>query len=1173
MKAQPKPLDFGGNGINGSVDAYGRIIALNFYHHKHGYATLTSAPPFDESKRYDPSAVRAYRAALANLEGFGINPSVPLEPVSATSDGICVRQELAGESARCSVVTYVAGGIVVQHWEAEGCTLSFSENYQLMRCAYTQLTEGGPLPMPPIETSSDRFLDCWRIRNEAIGAVIVRGYPREPVNHATIEFAFCEEDRGGPAYFHLQRTLTPALERVSRRWDAWWAAVPADPLLRRGLSYGYHMAVPVDDTTCLLTDHMLLPLSWNRDAYYVALALLHWPGRPAEMREIVRRHLLWMFERADRPDGAWGRCYLANGRIKDPAFQLDQQLFPLLELTDYMLMTGDRVTFARLKPVVQQVLDMLMARRAPDAALFPTDETPADDPIALPYHLSSHILFWKVLDRLDQLGMPVRGMADEIRAAVTRYFSTNLDGATVWAYATDGHGGMHLYHDANDFPTVLAPAWGFCSADDPVWRATMEFAFSDANKDGVYNGRLGSVHTRAPWPLGDVQDMLVARALGDAAREAAAVARLRHAAQPDGSLPEASDPETGAVASRAWFAWPNAAYACTVLNAFSPREEMPVNIDAHARIREKLTTLYGADLAVGTYAALEPLLAPVSPGKSGNLPLSEKDVMLIAYGDHVRREGEAPLRTLNNLLHTLYRDSPPVSSLHILPFYPWSSDDGFSVIDYFQVDPALGTWDDVRQIGRRYRLMFDAVFNHISAGSDWFQAFLRGEAPYDAYFVALPEGTDVSLVTRPRTHPLLTPFETASGTRHVWTTFSADQIDLNAANPDVLVALTRALRFYVEQGAQYIRLDAIAFLWKIVGTTSIHLPETHLIIQLWRDVLDIIAPDVMLITETNVPHVENISYFGDGTDEAQMVYNFALPPLVLHTLATGDAGHLSAWAKTITRVSDRSTFFNFTASHDGIGLRPVQDILSADEVAALVARTLAHGGHVSMKNNSDGTQSPYEMNITWFDAITAPEVTAERPDIAIDRFMVSQAIMLAMLGVPGIYFHSLFGSRNDHAGVEATGRFRSINREKLDADALLKELQTPGTFRYNVHLRYRHLLLVRTLEPAFHPLGMQTVHDVHPGLFVLERISPNGRERMLAVHNVTGDTIVVALPGEGRWTDTLNGAVVEMGQPLRVAPYQVMWLSPSGRHHYLSENPGRPPTIISNVTGLDDAMQ
>jgi glucosylglycerate phosphorylase len=556
-----------------------------------------------------------------------------------------------------------------------------------------------------------------------------------------------------------------------------------------------------------------------------------------------------------------------------------------------------------------------------------------------------------------------------------------------------------------------------------------------------------------------------------------------------------------------------------------------------ARIRDTLKTLY-PDAYAEIDHQLTKLIHPAAPAAK-TLSLSERDVMLIAYGDHVFRADEKPLKTLDDVLAQL---ALPLTSVHLLPFYPYSSDDGFSVIDYYQIDPALGTWEDVRRLSTRYRLMFDAVFNHISAHSEWFQAFLRGEKPYTDYFVTLDANADVSKVVRPRTHPLLTPFETANGRQYIWTTFSDDQIDLNIMNPDVLIELVKALLFYVEQGAQYIRLDAIAFLWKEVGTTSLHLPETHAVIQLMRDVLDLVAPEVILITETNVPHEENLSYFGDGTNEAQLVYQFTLPPLILHTLHIGDARQLTEWAKTIKRISDRTTFFNFTASHDGIGLRPVQGILSEAETDALVQRTLAHGGRVSYRNNSDGTQSPYEMNITYFDAITAPEITNQNPDMAVDRFILSQAIMLAFVGMPGIYLHSLFGSRNDHKGVQATGRARSINREKLNADELLATLADSTSLTHNVFQRYKQLLEIRTSEPAFHPLGEQQVLDVHPQIFALERTSPDGTSRVLALHNISGETVTYTPAAEISGVDLFGEKPIERGSSISLTPYQVCWI-------------------------------
>lgn len=550
----------------------------------------------------------------------------------------------------------------------------------------------------------------------------------------------------------------------------------------------------------------------------------------------------------------------------------------------------------------------------------------------------------------------------------------------------------------------------------------------------------------------------------------------------------------------------------------------------------RLRSLYPAEAAARTLDALMALVDGYSIPRSSPAALTEKDALIIAYGDHVQSPPEAPLLTLHHALEAL---NVPVGGLHVLPFYPYSSDDGFSVIDYEAVDPALGSWDDIERLGRDYRLMVDGVFNHISAESAWFAAFRRGEPPYDQYFVVADPALDYSLVTRPRTLPLLTPVETASGTQHVWTTFSADQIDLNFANPAVLIEVARILLDYVQHGASLIRLDAIAFLWKEPGTTCIHLPETHSVIKILRDVLDLAAPHVLLITETNVPHVENLSYFGNGSDEAQLVYQFPLPPLIAHSLLTGSAHHLAEWAASLEPLAFGDTFFNFTASHDGVGVRPVSGILSDAELAALAQAALDHGGQVSYRAMPDGSRSPYELNITWFDLITAPGVTASDPETAVRRFLVSQAIMLAMAGVPGIYLPSLFGGRNDIAGMERTGRARSINRRKYDAGALRAELDDPEALSSRVLERYRNLLALRAMEPAFHPNGSQRVHRLNERVVALERVSPAGDARVLALHNVSAQTVTLKLP-DGRWQDLIGGGVVET--QIELAAYQIAWL-------------------------------
>ncbi|MCA9898977.1 MAG: alpha-glucosidase C-terminal domain-containing protein [Ardenticatenaceae bacterium] len=560
--------------------------------------------------------------------------------------------------------------------------------------------------------------------------------------------------------------------------------------------------------------------------------------------------------------------------------------------------------------------------------------------------------------------------------------------------------------------------------------------------------------------------------------------------------------------------------------------------DMNQEILEHLTFLYGTETAVQLLPKLAGLVEAVRPQlptqTASDRAFTERDTVLITYGDQVQTPGEAPLQTLANFCAKKLNGR--IQTIHLLPFYPYSSDDGFSVIDYQAVDPALGSWDEVAAFHDNFQLMFDAVINHISAQSGWFHGYLQGNPAYDDFFVAVDPEADLTAVFRPRALPLLTPFETASGTRHLWTTFSDDQIDLNYANPAVLLAVLETLLFYVAQGATYVRLDAIGFMWKEIGTRCLNLPQTHRIIQLMRSVLDEVAPQVMLITETNIPHQENISYFGNGRNEAQMVYNFSLPPLLLHTFHTGNAQQLSDWASSLELPSQRVTFFNFCASHDGIGVTPARGILSNDEIEAMAERVRALGGLVSYKANGDGTQAAYELNINYLNALGVPGADESDERIA-RRFLASQAIMLALRGVPGIYFHSLFGSQNWHEGVQQTGRNRTINRQKFQRDALEEALQSG--LRQHIFAGYSHLLRLRTTEKAFHPVGAQKILDLHPAVFAVLRSYE--KEALLCLHNVSAQAITLNLPLTGR--DLVTGTAVPA--QLTLAPYQIVWIKPS----------------------------
>lgn len=564
------------------------------------------------------------------------------------------------------------------------------------------------------------------------------------------------------------------------------------------------------------------------------------------------------------------------------------------------------------------------------------------------------------------------------------------------------------------------------------------------------------------------------------------------------------------------------------------------SIERMEKIAEYLKSIYGASAAAekaniqveGLIRHYQPLI------ERSTHRLSEKDVVLITYGDSIRNMPDAPLSTLQKWMKKYL--GVAVNSVHILPFYPYSSDDGFSVIDYKAVDPDLGDWNDIGTIARDYRLMFDAVINHISKSSEWFQQYLAGDPRYHDFFIDADPAADYSTVVRPRPLPLLTPFKDRKGQlRQIWTTFSADQVDLNFRNPQVLLAVLDVLLFYVTKGARLIRLDAVGFLWKEPGTASIHLPQTHAIIKLIRTVMEAVAPSTVLITETNVPHVENVSYFGNGYDEAQMVYNFTLPPLLAYSILSGNAHTLSRWAATLETPSDETTFFNFTASHDGIGLRPVEGMLNPEERDLLEQAAIRHGGLISFRHQADGSKAAYELNCNYLNLLSHPK---DPVDLKARRMLLSQAVMLAMPGVPGIYIHSLLGSENYRDGVEATGRHRTINREKLDYTKLERELSDPQSLRHRVFYAYLDLIRIRTGESAFHPQGDARVLGLHPAVFALHRQSPDGKRNLFAIHNLSSEKVLLELPTElGQATNIIDGSIRGL-QPLKLKGYEFVWL-------------------------------
>lgn len=513
--------------------------------------------------------------------------------------------------------------------------------------------------------------------------------------------------------------------------------------------------------------------------------------------------------------------------------------------------------------------------------------------------------------------------------------------------------------------------------------------------------------------------------------------------------------------------------------------------------------------------------------------LTEEDVMLITYGDTLQKEGKDGIKTLHKFLKKYVGDA--VSSVHLLPMYPYTSDDGFSVVDYRQINPDLGSWEDVNNLAGDYKLMFDGVINHISKSSKWFEKFLACEEPYKNYFIAADPQEDYSQVIRPRALPLLTPFETKEGEKYVWTTFSEDQIDLNYKSIDLLIEMLDILITYALNGAKFIRLDAIGFLWKEKNTKCMHLPETHEIVKLIRKVLDIYVPGTILITETNVPHKENISYFGNGSDEAHLVYQFPLPPLVMFTLLKQDAAKLTEWAKSLEPLKPHTTFFNFLSSHDGIGIRPTEGILDDGERQFLIDHTLRNGGEVSYKDNGDGTRSPYELNINYQDALAGVE---ESDELRIKRFLAAETILLSFQGLPGIYIHSLLGSRNDYYGKTTSRIPRRINREKLEIDSL-EEALSSDTNRKIIFEELLRRLNIRKCHSAFSPMASQEILEIDSRMFAFIRNNKETKETIYVLINVSNEEITFERKDlEGK--DLLSNIYIK--SEITLKPLQSMWI-------------------------------
>jgi sucrose phosphorylase len=523
---------------------------------------------------------------------------------------------------------------------------------------------------------------------------------------------------------------------------------------------------------------------------------------------------------------------------------------------------------------------------------------------------------------------------------------------------------------------------------------------------------------------------------------------------------------------------------------------------------------------------------------------SEEDVILITYGDTIIGKEQSPLHALKAFLDQHLKKT--INSVHILPFFPYSSDDGFAVIDYSSVNESLGTWQNIDKISHDYRLMSDLVINHCSSRSVWFDNFIKGKGiGHDFFFTALPDD-DLSPVVRPRTSPLLKEVETGNGKKFVWCTFSHDQVDFDFRNPKVLKAFTSIIKQYIDQGVSIFRFDAIAFLWKVVGTSSINLPQTHEVVRLLRTLIESVKSDAVIITETNIPNTQNLTYFGNA-NEAHGIYNFSLPPLLLNTLLTGNCLYLKRWLMSMPPAQDGTMYFNFIASHDGIGLRPAEGLLDNDEIAKLTETIEGFGGKISWRTTDDGDSKPYEMNIALYDALQG---TIEGKDKwNFERYVCAHTIMLALEGVPGIYIHSLIGTQNDYEKLANTHHNRSINRRRWHEGALNEALNDEQLHHKKVLDTLTSLIAIRIKQPAFHPNATQFTLHFGLQLFGFWRQSKDRKYSIFSISNVSNKPVSLPLSELNliiteTWYELISRLeITELTQTISLSPYQTVWIS------------------------------
>ena len=522
------------------------------------------------------------------------------------------------------------------------------------------------------------------------------------------------------------------------------------------------------------------------------------------------------------------------------------------------------------------------------------------------------------------------------------------------------------------------------------------------------------------------------------------------------------------------------------------------------------------------------------------LAISEKTSLVICYGDNINSNQKNSIQVFQNFFKKNLKKY--FNAIHFLPFYPSSSDSGFAVKDHYKIEKRIGNWSDIKKISKTNHVMADIVINHSSARGLWFKNFLKKKRPGKDYFLTVNSKFNTSKVVRPRDHKLLKKIDIFNKSDYLWRTFSADQIDLDFKNPSVLLRFIKIMVHLVSNGVTIFRLDAIAYLWKKNGTKCINLKQTHEIVKLLRLISNLLNVETIIITETNLPEKENLSYFGKN-DEANWIYNFSLPPLLIHAFLFENSSYLNKWSKNLPNTKFQNSYLNFIASHDGIGMRPTEGILNERSLNNFLKRLKKNGSKFSYRKVQNKSKKVYEANITVFDALKRTD-TDPNGKFFLERYIAAHAIMISFEGVPAIYFNSLFGKSNDEAKYVITGNNRDINRYKWSYENIKKKLNNKNSKQSIFYQNLGKLLEIKRKQKAFHPNAKRSNINLGSKLFCFKRISLDKKQTIISITNCSSvDQYPKLNKKYSKWKNIINPKINSLNESLKLKPFETRWLS------------------------------